>query len=313
MAWTNSIETIYNCPVVKGTKGIIRITKDVLRAIAGATRSEKDEWLIVLMGRSENQGLVAIVDDFYVPEDQERFYGHCDIDEEKYPFPSEVKAKMLGYLHSHHQMEAVFSGVDTGPKGFNQRGQISIVTSNKIPFQEGPLKKFAQLVGFSYQAVMRYKLSCGAFGKSYADIIPDGVANWPLNRGVVRPVGVGTVKHLGDCQRYHAGEGSDDFQVKREGNCGWHEEEAITRWLIYGADGSEISDLLPRAKVYQASRLPPPGSTFRNGIHHHLDPDPDSYVSDDPDDQTTWREYLEDKYGKEAVSEALVRITDYED
>lgn len=304
--WKSTIETIYNCPVVKGTIGIIQVIPSILRTIAGATREEKDEWLIVLMGSSAQDGRLVTIDDFYVPVRQERWAGHCDIDEEKYPFPPEVKRRMLGYSHSHHVMEANFSGVDTGINGFNQRGQISIVTSSKIPFTEGPLKKFAQLVGFSYSAVIRHKLQCGAWGKSYAEIIPAGIANWPLNTQVIRPTGVGTVKHLGDCQRHQSGEGSDDFHIKRLGNCGWHEEEAITRSLIFGLDGSKITDALPRAQIYNQGKkvhLPPAGSTYRDQYH-------DDDTIEESFDTEAWREYLIEKYGEGAVQEALVRITD---
>lgn len=305
MSWTSSIETIYGCPVVNGTRGIIRISPRILRILAGAVRNEKNEWLTVLLGTSDLNGLRTTVDDLYTPEMQDRDFSNCDVDENLYPFPQEVKSRMLGYLHSHHSMRPDFSSTDTGTGGFNQRGAISIVISSSIPHKEGPMREFSKMIGFSYSAVIRHKLQCGAWGKSYADIAPTGADNWPLAKDVVRSLTNLQAKNLGDCTRYEEGRGSTEFYLKRKARCGCSETETHTRNLIYGADGEEITSKLPRpsnGRTYGA--LPPPGQTLGKRYGDYRDETWDDGGS------AAWREYLEDRYGKEAVQEALVRITD---
>lgn len=248
-----------------------------LGKIAGAVQDD-DEWIIVYSYKVYENGMRIIIDDMWVPKTQVRTGGHVVFDESKERIPARMNGKPLGNIHSHNNMgKARFSGTDFGEGGVCYNYSSAIVVSSRWAQEDKDKQVAAQLLGFSYQAVVRGPLPCGARGRFPALIIPIGYTNWPVeNRNVIRADHERVVKDLGDCRRYHSSPETDEYHLQRLGNCKVTEEALKVRTGIFGYDDSLI-DEMPVAKKYE--NLVPAGNIIRVGY------DRDTYDS---------REYIDD-------------------
>lgn len=172
--FTRNLPTVSNCPHTK-TKGIIRMTPQIISALAGAVY-DKDEWGIILEGRWTNYEIFA--ESYFIPP-QER--GSVRFTVDRLPFnPSAVTV-----VHSHHSMTARFSPTDEYE--LNTRFRSSIVISQNS----------RSYLGFDYEAMGKVTLPCGAMGKVPFYIQPtEGPEIATID---LEPKGT----QIGDCCNYH--------------------------------------------------------------------------------------------------------------
>lgn len=198
---------VKDCPITRGSRGVVRIEPRVLAELAGALEDERGmEWAVWLHGSKSEDGLEVAVTEISVPP-QERTSGDVDVADGD----GEVKQPRdcMGVLHSHHEMGAWMSGTDVTK--LNPRYALSIVISSNIVDDE------SAWLGFSYKAEGKVKLPCGGSGLVGFYIQPLGVEDWPLAHRA----------------RLDA-EGSDDL-----GDCGRVESAPATDYkeLVFGACG----------------------------------------------------------------------------
>lgn len=326
MPWGSSIETVYGCPIAKLTRGTLVIPPAIISAIVGATR-DSHEWLALFRGYTEQDGLVGIVEELLVPGGQKRTGSTCSIDEKL--MAPEDRVGIIGVVHSHHSMSAKFSGTDLGVGGLCRQYPISLVVGSSMPYTKGDEYDEAEMLGISYQLVIRHRAACGAYLKSPGKIVPAGYDDWPF--GITpEEVPVGThgwyefdVKDLEDCQRYQEGEGSTRYKIQRQANCGVKETNLHNRRKIFGMTGDEIISLLPPPTPVvthsshtqysaggQKMKLLGEGSAADD--HERQYPDGPT-----PEEWERWRALLDDQDAYDAEAAAadtqefeLVRITD---
>lgn len=115
--WETDIEVIENCS--KAPKNIvIQFKPNVKKKIdILMSKYQSREWLAYLLGKD------YIVEDIYFPK-QRATGGSVDNIE----FPSDIGQKVIGVIHSHHSMGAVFSETDN--EYINGNHDISIVVSH---------------------------------------------------------------------------------------------------------------------------------------------------------------------------------------
>lgn len=248
MGWGSSVETVYKCPVARHTTGVLIIPPVIIGALAGAVE-DRWEWLALFRGRTEQRGLVGIVEELLVPPMQKRDTGTCSIDESL--MIPEDREGIIGVVHSHHNMQAKFSHTDLGKGGLCQQYPISLVISTSYPPNQGKLREEAEAFGFAYELVMRPRAECGAFLKVHGKIVPEGYDDWLFGVEPELPDkgenGMYNLQapDLEDCQRFVQTESSDRYYRQRMGNCGCIETTKHIRKMIFGRDGSDILDALP--------------------------------------------------------------------
>lgn len=248
MPWGSSIETVYRCPVARHTTGILVIPPTIIGALAGAVE-DNWEWLALFRGRTEQNGLVGIVEELLVPPMQKRDGGTCSIDE-TLMIPAD-RERIIGVVHSHHRMQAKFSPTDLGKEGLCTQYPISLVISTQMPHGKGPVVEESDALGFSYELVMRPRAQCGAYLKVHGKIVPEGYDDWIFGTEPSWPErsenGMFNLEapYLEDCQRFVQVDGSDRYYQQRMGHCGCVETTKHIRKFLFGRDGTDIIDALP--------------------------------------------------------------------
>lgn len=252
MAWGSSIETVYRCPVAVKTVGVLVIPPAIIGALAGAVE-DKWEWLALFRGRTEQNGLVGIVEELLVPEMQIRDGSTCSIDERL--MAPEDRVGIIGVVHSHHSMSAKFSPTDLGKGGLCTQYPISLVISTTYPYNNKALLEEAQAFGFAYELVMRPRADCGAYLKVHGKIVPEGYDDWLYGTEPEIPARSANGDYnlvapdLEDCQRFSLGGDSDRYYRQRIGNCGCVETTKHIRKMIFGRNGDDIIDALPEPDI----------------------------------------------------------------
>lgn len=247
------IPTVEECPVARQSKGLIEIDPEILGWLAGAVRKEPDEWLVILLGEYDQGGLHVIVDDVYVPPRQYRTTGTCRVNENENSLeglPDHIVPRTAGVLHSHHKMGANFSsgqGGDKGPDGVNNTFPMSIVISSSYT----PQNEEATLLGFNYDAELKFDAPCGSLLMCKARIVPKGVEDWPFDWQICLPSIKGDVKDLHDCDNHKTAETENStkyrFEYKKESRCGLVAITSGVRSSVFGSDGTPILEHLPPA------------------------------------------------------------------
>lgn len=102
------------------------------------------EWLAYYMGDVYWDVNLAIVEDLYIPDSQKNTTYHVD----EISVPDEYRSSIIGVIHSHHKMSAVFSMEDW--EYLNANNHISTVVAD-------PSGKI------DYTTVVRPKTKCGCF------------------------------------------------------------------------------------------------------------------------------------------------------
>jgi hypothetical protein len=233
-----------------------------LKVLAGAVK-DRDEWLIVLLGDSQEGGLHIVVNDFYVPPTQHRTGSHCKPYRNDFPnpdeeFPPEVTSSMVGCLHSHNSMGARFSGGDLAKDGICSTFPMNIVIGSSIKEAD----KESYFLGFEYQAKLHFELPCGGIGVCGANIIPKGVEDWPIPWEVERAEGDDieiVYENIGDCDEYLESEDSTPYSYRRLAKCGIIEKGFNLHKSVFGSNGKTILSQLPKPYT------PTPMNNIRGG------------------------------------------------
>lgn len=224
------LKPVEDCPHTRKSCGIVYMSPELISQLAAAVYDE-DEWAIVLTGERHENGYVIDVLDYFIPP-QERSSGNVvvkdvDIDHSTGCLPD--GRRVVGVIHSHHNMGAFFSGVDRTT--LNTRFPMSIVIAQNS----------RTYLGFEYKGVGKVMLPCGATGEIKFEIQP---AVGPVVAEVSRVVE--GESHLGDCSRVSSVQ-PDRFHTKDVSACGL--QTAVSRVAGAFGKGNELFDVvkqLPR-------------------------------------------------------------------
>ncbi len=209
----SQVPLVHKCPHVTPAKGIVRMSSDLISALAAAVH-DNDEWAIVCKGTRSEDGFEATVTSWRLPP-QDRCSGSVDIKE----FDQEPDDILV--IHSHHHMGAFFSGTDENK--LNPRFRISIVVAQKK----------LQYLGFDYKGTGKVTLPCGALGEIPFFIQPE---EGPIINSIVRFAGDTLVKDLGDCPEKHWKDAAtDQFHIHYKADCGL-EESSVLRANAFGKE-----------------------------------------------------------------------------
>lgn len=230
-------QTVTNCPVTAGSIGRVIVPPDLLAELVGTLdREAGEEWLVLLHGKQEEDGLIYRIDRITVPGNQLRHSSEVQLPDYV------VEDDEQGALHSHHSIGAFMSRTDKTK--LNPRFGISIVISTRLETDEH------KVLGFAYEAVGHVKLPCGAMGHIKFVIDPEGVEDWPF----YLPHGFKAdpkFQGLGDCSK---------TKVEREDDTAFYEKVTTTptcqlglkpiitmgpKIAAFGRGGDAISKLLP--------------------------------------------------------------------
>ncbi|MCI0526155.1 MAG: hypothetical protein L0Y56_01695, partial [Nitrospira sp.] len=237
------------CPFAKGSQGLVSIAPDVIGAIATAVK-DPWEWMILLLGSRNSDGLDVLVDDLIVPPHR-RSGSNVGFDRVVPP------QNCVGVLHSHNSMTAFFSGRKGEPRDPSKMGMtlngndyadlnplfpLSIVVSSRTTDEE------SSLLGFSYYAEGTFKLPCGKQGVCEFVMVPDGVEDWPflsISQPEIRAAAQ-EKNDLADCPSWQEDkDNSNRFTYLRVGSCGLVEAEPKVRQAVFGQSNRKIVDQLP--------------------------------------------------------------------
>ena len=105
------------------------------------------EFAVFLLGKFNPDDGIPDVEDYYIPE-QEVSAGSADITEEDIPI--DISSRIIGHLHSHHNMGCNRSGIDVHHLNY----PVHIIISNN-----------------GNSALIRKKTTCGKIIKSEAEIV----------------------------------------------------------------------------------------------------------------------------------------------
>jgi len=253
------IPMVKSCPHVKPSKGIVRLSSELISMLAAAV-DDKDEWAIILKGTRSDDGYDATVTSFWLPE-QDRSGGHVSVKEyDGFEIIDGVVKQddNIGVIHSHNSMGAFFSSLDRDK--LNPRYPISIVVAQP--------KNTLKYLGFAYEAVGKIKLPCGTTAEVPFSIQPlEGPTLFEITRFAV-PEG-NEVKDLGDCP-HHENEPKDQYHVQLKAKCGLVEPEQL-RANAFGKEDTtllKMVEALPRAKETIVTFTP--GVGFKNGNGNYL-------------------------------------------
>lgn len=160
-----TIPRIKSCPVCTASFGIIELPISLITAVAEAVY-EKLEWAIILEGERISTNHVRI-HDWFLP-DQTRRVATVDIND------LELTPTTMGVLHSHHSMQANFSGTDINE--LNPFYPVSIVAAQHnraINVAKETYKELTERIfGWTFSAVGTVILPCGSLGEVRYDIVP---------------------------------------------------------------------------------------------------------------------------------------------
>lgn len=213
------IETVEECPVTKGSTGVMTMTADHIATIAGAVR-DKIEWMVLLHGERSTDGYEVRVDRFTVPP-QYRSGAEVELAEN-----ITLPADCVGVMHSHHSMGAFFSRTDLTE--LNPRFPSSIVVA--IGWNN---------LGFKYRASGKVVLPCGALGIADFDLAVVGDSKFTAEP--VRGQHVLDKDGLKGCtHRRYVADPKDSYQAVEQTQCGLSVGEVVERPLVFGMDGSEL-------------------------------------------------------------------------
>ena len=222
--------TVTNCPVTRASQGTVSMPPELVAELVGTLdRQQGEEWLVLLHGESAKGGLEVRVTGLSVPVEQKRHSTEVELPEIYSP------KNEVGVLHSHHSMGAFFSSTDN--KDLNPRFDLSIVISDRIVDGE------SAWLGFSYQAVGRVRLPCGALGVVPFALNIEGVDYWPCSIAELGSV-TEPVKDFGDCCHLQT-EAIDPLYEQVAAKCGAKGEYLQARSAIFGRGSAAISDQLP--------------------------------------------------------------------
>mgnify|MGYP000863102763 FL=1 len=154
------------CPVCTSAKGIIELPISLITAIAEAVY-EPLEWAIILEGQRIAANHLRIHDWHFPP--QTRRATTVDLDD------YELTPTTIGVIHSHHSMQASFSGTDINE--LNPFFPVSIVVAqNKYSAPTTTTeteKQFSERIfGWTYSAVGGATLPCGSIGEIPYSVVP---------------------------------------------------------------------------------------------------------------------------------------------
>lgn len=232
------VEVVKECPVTRGSSGVMTMTTEHIAMIAGAVR-DKIEWMVLLHGTRSEDGYEVKVDRFTVP------LQYRDGTEVELAQDITLPADCVGVMHSHHSMGAFFSSTDRNE--LNPRFPSSIVVA--IAYNN---------LGFNFEICGKVKLPCGALGMVDFDLVVEGVERFAAEpvKGQHDPEAVADLKAkdgglTGCTHRQYINHPDDQYLAVDSSACGITTGEVIQRPLVFGMDGT---DLL--AAVAQQTRKP---------------------------------------------------------
>lgn len=157
--------SVRSCPVVKASTAEILFDPKCIANIAGAVE-DKQEWVILLMGKRLDGGWTIKVNDIAVPP-QTRSAGQVKFEPVEWANEPEEDGEgnqLIGVLHSHHGMGTFWSSTDEhgdneqgGPNDFGCSVVVAKITAKS--------SKAAKLMGFDAKAITKVQLSCGKLGR----------------------------------------------------------------------------------------------------------------------------------------------------
>lgn len=206
-----AIKVVDECPVTRGSRGVLSFDAATIAMIAGAVR-DNIEWMAFLNGTRSEDGYEVVVEKLTIPT-QKRSTGHVEL-----ATTMELAADVVGVIHSHHRMGAFFSNTDKNELNPRFPSSIVVAVANNN-------------LGFDYKAEGKAKLPCGAVGRvEFAVHVRDVDQRFAAT--VVRGEhGDG----LGDCTAYTTDQG--DYLVKATAACGL--TRTVDRPMVFGVGGGE--------------------------------------------------------------------------
>lgn len=217
------------CGVVKASRGVLKVPVKFVQDVLGALKGQPHlEWAIVMKGTRSLDGTVVEINEWFVPQDQERTGANVRL-------PSMYESgEYVAVLHSHHSMGAWFSGTDH--EQLNGRFPVSMVVSTRL---EGDL---AKVLGFSYHIEGQVMLPCGSLGVVKFDLEVVDLDGWPKSSpGIADERTV--VKEPGDCGNFVIN-GETGLSKLVQPKCGLIPEMQVLKvGVIEPRDG--INSLLP--------------------------------------------------------------------
>lgn len=263
------LKTVYDCPVTRGSLGVMTMPPDLIGMIAGAVR-DKVEWAVLLNGTRSEDGYEVTVERFTVPV-QERSGTHAVIRE------VELADDVVGVMHSHHTMGAFFSTTDKNT--LNPRFPSSIV----VAVENNNL-------GFKYEAVGKVILPCGGLGEVKFRLAVAGVKRFAAK--AIRGQHGESDSDLKGCLEYQMV--GDEWTYSRAARCGIESTVEYERPMVFGLEGGlSLLDTIkantrkaPRQAGFTAGKGLPPSQfggkgkkgkkgkkAYRNGLQKLARPD----------------------------------------
>lgn len=214
------IETVEECPVTKGSSGVMTFTAQQIATIAGAVR-DKIEWMVLLHGERSADGYEVKVERFTVPL-QYRYAAEVELAED-----ISLPEDCVGVMHSHHSMGAFFSQTDV--RELNPRFPSSIV----VAIGYGNL-------GFKYQACGKVALPCGALGLVDFRLAVAGDRKFTTEavRGQHADLAKDGLK--GCTRRAYVAVDGDSYAAVDQTQCGLSVGEVVERPLVFGMNGADL-------------------------------------------------------------------------
>lgn len=230
------LNVVRDCPFTRGYRGVVYMPHSIIAELAGGVTKEDIEWLCLLHGEHSEDRLEVWVKSIEVPP-QYRSAIICGLlDNVK------LDSDVVGVVHSHHSMLAMFSYTDNTT--FNTRFPLSIVIAR--PNQFFPATHITAL-GFDYKAEGRAHLPCNSLGVVPYAIVPDPVPA-DLQLGTTSASRQPDKGPLGDCSKPQVEslvEGRTVFRAP----CG--EEGSIQQFAMFGVTGTTLLDQLKKVSVIQ--------------------------------------------------------------
>lgn len=234
------IETVSDCPVTRGSRGVLTMTADQIAMVAGAVR-DNIEWMLLLHGERSADGYSVRVDRFTVPK-QHRDGAEVEMAEEVV-----LADDVVGVMHSHHRMGAFFSRTDVTE--LNPRFPSSIV----VAIADNNL-------GFAYKATGRVVLPCKAMGEVDFELAVEGVERFAAEpiRGEHDQVDAKSGFGLRGCtHRQYVIHPENNFLAVDQTACGLTIGEVIERPMVFGMDGTALLEAIKAETVEKVDRRLP--------------------------------------------------------
>ena len=226
------IEVVDECPVTKGSSGVLTMTREHIAMIAGAVR-DKIEWMVLLHGERSDDGYEVTVQRFTVPA-QYRSSGEVELAQD-IVLPDDC----VGVMHSHHRMGAFFSSTDRNELNPRFPSSIVVAVANNN-------------LGFDYRASGKVKLPCGAMGLVDFELAVAGVERFAAEAVKGQHADLSKDGLKGCTHRYYAVHPENAYLAVDQTQCGLTVGEEIEMPLVFGMDGAELM-----AAVVSQTRQPP--------------------------------------------------------